>query len=131
MDKKFAELDLKYFNQFEHGYFPYTDKDLNNILNEIAQKIDKLYEPKICEVGCGSGQFSNELSKKLTNKYDFYGIDISEVILKYYPFNKINASAFGIPIESRFFDVICYPASLHHLFPLLKVIHQAMVHKLS
>jgi ubiquinone/menaquinone biosynthesis C-methylase UbiE len=124
MDHTFSELDLKYFNQFKYGYFPYTDKDLNIILVEITQTINRLYKPKICEVGCGSGQFSKELSKRLTNEHDFYGIDISEVILEYYPFNKINASAFNIPVEENFFDVICYPASLHHLYPFEEAIKE-------
>jgi ubiquinone/menaquinone biosynthesis C-methylase UbiE len=124
MNKSYLDLDLKYFNKYEDGYFPYSEKDLNRILDEIAVKINELKEAKICEVGCGSGQFSSELSKKLNNKYEFYGIDISEVILDYYPFYKIHASAFEIPLNPSFFDVICYPASLHHLFPFEKAVKE-------
>jgi len=46
------------------------------------------------------------------------GLDIARQVLSLYPFGKICGSAFAMPFKSETFDMVCLPATLHHLFPL-------------
>jgi len=118
--------DEKYFNNFTTGYSPYSDLDLKNIFKILIPKIPDASNLNICEVGCASGQFSIELEQRLKkSEPNLYGVDIAKDILELYPFNKINASAFNIPIENNFFDLICFQASLHHMFPFEKVVAES------
>jgi SAM-dependent methyltransferase len=120
-DNKFlSAIDIEYFNKFTEGYSPYARSDLDLIVGSVvdlvqAQKSTPLY---ICEVGSASGQFSVELARQLQRKdVSLFGLDIAYKVLTHYPFSKICGSAFQVPVSNGAFDIVCYPASLHHLAP--------------
>ncbi len=120
--KAYSEKDLAYFNRFTSGYSPYLEKDLDAILQPIDSAIGRLVgqfgRAYICEVGCASGQFSQALAARHTNEpISLFGLDIASQVLSLYPYKKICGSAFSIPFKSESFDMICLPATLHHLFP--------------
>ena len=119
MEKQsYSEKDLAYYNQFTSGYSPYLQKDLDAILEPIDVVIGQLERAHICEVGCASGQFSQALATRyMDESISLFGLDIASQVLARYPYEKICGSAFSIPLKSESFDMICLPATLHHLFP--------------
>lgn len=113
-----SERDIRYFNKFTEGYTPYTETDLGLIVDSFVSLVKHMPSPRICEVGSASGQFSAELARRLqATRPSFFGLDIAEHVLALYPFHKICGSAFQIPVSNGTFDILCYPASLHHLAP--------------
>jgi SAM-dependent methyltransferase len=117
-EKSYSERDLAYFNRFTSGYSPYLEKDLDAMLEPIDAVIGQFERAHICEVGCASGQFSQALAARyMNNTISPFGLDIAYKVLSLYPFEKICGSAFAMPCKSESFDMICLPATLHHLFP--------------
>jgi SAM-dependent methyltransferase len=117
-EKAYSEKDLAYFNRFTSGYSPYLEKDLDAMLQPIDSVIGQFGRAYICEVGCASGQFSQALAARYINKsISLFGLDIASQVLSLYPYEKICGSAFSMPLKSESFDMICLPATLHHLFP--------------
>jgi SAM-dependent methyltransferase len=119
-EKSYSEKDLAYFNRFTSGYSPYLEKDLDAMLEPIDSVIGQFGRAHICEVGCASGQFSQALAARYMNKsISLFGLDIASQVLSLYPYEKICGSAFTMPCKSESFDMICLPATLHHLFPFV------------
>lgn len=117
--KSYSEKDLAYFNRFTSGYSPYAEKDLDTILEPIDSLIGHLKRFRVCEIGCASGQFSQALAARYINEsISLFGLDIASHVLSLYPYEKICGSAFSMPFKSESFNMICLPATLHHLFPL-------------
>jgi len=117
-EKSYSEKDLAYFNRFTSGYSPYVEKDLDTMLEPIDSVIGQFKTVHICEVGCASGQFSQALAARYINEsISLFGLDIASQVLSLYPYEKICGSAFSIPCRSESFDMVCLPATLHHLFP--------------
>ncbi len=117
-EKSYSEKDLAYFNRFTSGYSPYLAKDLDAMLQPIDSVIGQFGEVRICEVGCASGQFSQALAARYVhNHISLFGLDIASQVLSLYPYEKICGSAFAMPLKSASFEMICLPATLHHLFP--------------
>jgi SAM-dependent methyltransferase len=117
--RSYSERDLAYFNRFTSGYSPYLEKDLDAILEPIDSVIHKLERVHVCEIGCASGQFSQALAARYGNHLvSLFGLDIAYQVLSLFPYEKICGSAFSMPFKSKSFDMICLPATLHHLFPL-------------
>ena len=117
-EKSYSEKDLAYFNRFTSGYSPYVEKDLDTMLEPIDSVIGQFKTVHICEVGCASGQFSQALAARYINEtISLFGLDIASQVLSLYPYEKICGSAFSIPCRNESFDMICLPATLHHLFP--------------
>lgn len=115
----YSQKDKKYFNQYTHGYSPYTESDMNTLLRPLESIIDNLSRVRICEIGCASGQFSQALSERTEITHiEFIGLDIALSVLKRYPYDKVCCSAFEIPLKDESVDIVCLPAALHHLFPL-------------
>ncbi len=113
--------DKAYFNEFAGGYSPYSERDLESMMATFANlRINRRGEKiRICEIGCASGQFSQMLaSRSIYQRGSFYGLDIALQVLSLYPYEKICGSAFLSPFKRGSFDMICLPATLHHLFPL-------------
>jgi SAM-dependent methyltransferase len=116
--KSYSEKDLAYFNRFVSGYSPYLEKDLDTMLEPIDSIINQFERVRICEIGCASGQFSQALAARYINEsISLFGLDIASQVLSLYPYEKICGSAFSIPCRSGSFDMVCLPATLHHLFP--------------
>lgn len=116
--KYVSDIDIDYFSQFSDKYVPYTEADLDLIVGTLVDIGSKEKSLRICEVGSASGQFSLELSRRLQSEDTlFFGLDIARQVLAFYPFHKICGSAFQMPVVDEAFDIVCYPASLHHLAP--------------
>jgi ubiquinone/menaquinone biosynthesis C-methylase UbiE len=118
-DNKYVSgIDIDYFSQFTEGYAPYTEADLDLMVGSLVDIVRKVTAPRICEVGSASGQFSVELERRLQKEdVSFFGLDIARKVLTFYPFHKICGSAFQMPVSDKAFNIVCYPASLHHLAP--------------
>jgi len=116
--KTYSDRDTAYFNRFISGYSPYLEKDLDAMLRPFDSIIGYSKEIRICEIGCASGQFSQSLHRRFTGSpVSFFGLDIALQVLSLYPYRKICGSAFLSPFKDSSFDVLCLPATLHHLFP--------------
>ena len=116
--KSYSEKDVAYFNKFTSGYSPYLPKDLEVMLEPVDAALAGLSRSHICEVGCASGQFSQSLAARYADRdISLFGLDIAYQVLSLYPFEKICGSAFAMPCRSESFDMVCLPATLHHLFP--------------
>ncbi len=113
------ETDRKYFNRYREGYSPYTPADLDLILGDLLAAVDRNSVSKVCEVGCADGQFSAELGRRLerTPRVQIIGLDIADQVLRRYPFTRLCASAFEMPLAAGSVDLLCYVGSLHHLAP--------------
>lgn len=115
--------DVQYFGQFTEGYNPYSAGDLDLVVGTLVGLLHASTAARrplrFLEVGCASGQFSSELSARLPDNaaLEYYGLDIAEPVLKRYPFNKVCGSAFAMPLQPHSMDIVCCPASLHHLAP--------------
>jgi len=131
--KPYSKTDMDYFNRYSHGYSPYTPKDLETILKPLEKAMLRFQRPKICEIGCASGQFSQAFSQRFNSlKPDLIGIDIAAKVLSQYPFHQICGSAFMLPLKNNSIDMVCLPAALHHLFPFeqsLKEISRILTHQ--
>src|SRR5262249_17952428 len=74
----------------------------------------------VCEVGCADGQFSAELARRRLahpGALRLIGLDVADQVLRLYPFTKLCASAFEMPVPAGSIDVLCYAGSFHHLAP--------------
>jgi SAM-dependent methyltransferase len=113
------EKDRRYFNRYREGYSPYAPADLDLILGDLLAAIDRKSLSAVCEIGCADGQFSCELARRLevTRPVRMIGLDIAEQVLRRYPFTRLCASAFEIPLTARSVGLLCYVGSLHHLAP--------------
>lgn len=125
-DKNISKSDIEYFNSFKEGYNPYSAGDFETMLNKLIAVIKSFKNLEICEIGCASGQFSVEFDKRIKDQSPvFTGVDIAKEVLELYPFNRINSSAHSIPVRESSFDIVCFPASLHHLYPFEKAVKEA------
>ncbi len=101
------------------------------MLEPIDSVIGQFRRLRICEIGCASGQFSQALAARyMGQSISLFGLDIASQVLARYPYEKICGSAFSIPLKSESFNMVCLPATLHHLFPLadsVKELHRILV----
>lgn len=111
--------DRQYFNRYREGYSPYTPADLDLILGDLLAVVDRKSVSNVCEVGCADGQFSAELARRFqsTPRVRIIGLDIADQVLRRYPFTRLCASAFEMPLAARCLDLLCYVGSFHHLAP--------------
>jgi SAM-dependent methyltransferase len=121
--------DVNYFGQFTEGYNPYSPADLDLIAGSALQLIGERQRQmgtnvRVMEVGCASGQFSSEVATRnaAALPIELFGLDIAQPVLAKYPFNRICGSAFAMPLPASRIDVVCCPASLHHLAPFADAI---------
>jgi SAM-dependent methyltransferase len=118
-EKTYSEKDLHYFGQFTSGYTPYRKSDLDAMLEPMDFVFNQFEKPRICEIGCASGQFSQALADRHPGRdISLMGLDIALNVLSFYPYGKICGSAFKLPFKNNSFNIACLPATLHHLFPI-------------
>jgi SAM-dependent methyltransferase len=117
-EKTYSDRDTAYFNRFTSGYSPYLEKDLDVMLGPLDAAIGQSGGGRVCEIGCASGQFSQSLHERFKgSSATFFGLDIARQVLSLYPYEKVCGSAFLSPFRNDSFDMVCLPATLHHLFP--------------
>jgi len=118
-EKTYSKKDLQYFSQFASGYAPYRKSDLDAMLEPMDFVFNHFEKPRICEIGCASGQFSQALADRHPGQnMTLIGLDIALKVLSLYPYGKICGSAFMLPFKNKTFDMALLPATLHHLFPI-------------
>ncbi len=115
MDKKTA---LNILNQTKATYNEISNSFSQSRFNvwpefDFLKKYDK--QGKVLDFGCGNGRFA-----ALFNKAEYFGIDISEELIKiaknkfpnkkFYVFDGLN-----IPFENNFFDFVFSIAVFHHI----------------
>ncbi len=81
------------------------------VLERYTQKGDK-----VLDLGCGSGRLQEVFNRKI----DYYGIDVSEELIKIarenYPGTKfLISSPLSFPFQNNFFDKIFCLSVLHHI----------------
>ena len=118
------EMDRTYFTRYAEGYSPYTREDIDNLLADLLPVALARKTKWICEVGSADGQISLELLKRLPEGSQALGIDIAEKVLQLYPFHKLCGDAFHMPLADKSQDLVCYPATLHHLFPFAQALSE-------
>lgn len=119
--------DERYFNRYADGYEAYTAGDLDLVLSDLLAALRGTTVTRACEVGCADGQFSAELAHRLGGAHPalFVGLDIAGEVLKRYPFTKLRASGFDMPLAPASLDLLCYVGSLHHLAPFEDALTEA------
>lgn len=122
MSDTVSKADQAYFGQFPEGYNPYSASDLDLVVGTLMELLRPRSDGaplRFLEVGCASGQFSSELAARLKPglRVEYFGLDIAQPVLAKYPFHKVCGTAFAMPLEAGSIDVVCCPASLHHLAP--------------
>jgi SAM-dependent methyltransferase len=120
--------DQAYFNRYSEGYSPYTAGDLDLVLTDFLEAARQMPLSSVCEVGCADGQFSAELVRRLgdSRPRHFVGLDIAHEVLKRFPFGRLCASAFEVPLPAHSLDALCYVGSLHHLAPFPTALGEAI-----
>jgi SAM-dependent methyltransferase len=120
--------DQAYFNRYTEGYAPYTEGDLDLILTDLIGAVPSAPLSCVCEIGCADGQFSAELVRRLGDRRPgcFLGLDIAHEVLKRFPFERLRASAFEIPLRPHSLDGLWYVGSLHHLAPFPAALAEAV-----
>jgi len=120
--------DRAYFNRYSEGYSPYTPADLDLVLTDLLDALPPTPLSCVCEIGCADGQFSAELVRRLPDRKPrmFLGLDIAHEVLKRFPFARVCASAFEVPMPAHSLDALCYMGSLHHLAPFSAALAEAM-----
>lgn len=94
-------------------------------IEEIVSFFQDLNGKKIIDIGCGKGRFIKAL-KSLFPKAKFYGIDISEKMIKFTPSDTCVTlgSILNIPYPDEFFDFVYCVETLEHAIRLEKAIEE-------
>lgn len=99
-------------------YFPEKGVDRNQLTRRerCLEMLGSVSRKRILDVGCGAGF----ISRKLVEKNEVYGVDISPEPLKYAAKMGIKTKQYdiqkGLPFESGFFDIVLATEVLEHVF---------------
>ncbi len=112
-----SNKDLKFWNKTAHLYTKFM-KNNDIIYNDIINKIINLFDNKeVLEIGCGTGQFSIELSKVSKNYIaSDYSLNMINEFKKNYNDNKINfmvEDITNLSFSDNTFDIVLIPNVLH------------------
>lgn len=116
-------FDMQAQNYDKTFYGKHARSNYKHILNEINQ----VKKGNILDVGCGTGEILNILSK---SNYNLYGIDISENMLKKAKTKLKNSAKLTVgdsehlPYEDNKFDIIICNDSFHHYPNPLKALNE-------
>jgi ubiquinone/menaquinone biosynthesis C-methylase UbiE len=107
-----------FFNQFSEGsYDIFTPSAYRKLLNILKEKINLHSNPKILDLGCGSGAFTKYL---LNLNGKIFGLDICHNLIRKAEFkgriNFITGDIENLPFRDGSFDIVFFSNVLHH-FP--------------
>ncbi len=110
--------EIIFFNQFSEGsYDIFTPGAYWKLLNIFKEKINLHSNPKILDLGCGSGAFTKYLLN-LSGK--IFGLDICHNLIRKAEFkdriNFITGDIESLPFKDGSFDMVFFSNVLHH-FP--------------
>ncbi|NEO94117.1 MAG: class I SAM-dependent methyltransferase [Moorea sp. SIO3G5] len=115
-------------NQYEYSYqdnnlghhHAYLTKPLLEIINETVPPLQNQQKPRILDIGCGNGSFTNFIAK---NGYEVVGVEESESGIKLASDNFpdcqfIQGSIYNLPYTelSDKFDIVISLEVIEHLF---------------
>lgn len=100
----------------------WVQKYLRNDQRMVVSVLDVKENFHFLDVGCGTGWAVGEAAKLVSNRGQFYGVDLSPKMIEKAKtnfganenFHFIKANAESIPLDSDFFDVIICTNSFHH-----------------
>ncbi len=129
---EFEKINKEYFDKIartEKG--DYQKEAQSKISNYIQDKNRKIIldclknKENILDLGCGNGEFTNQLSKIAT----VTGIDISEEMIKIaktsFPhINFLSASIYDLPLKNKSFDSTICLNTIHHIEDLEKAVKE-------
>lgn len=117
----------KIFNKLAADYenLWVKDKKEKKRIEKIVNKFKIKDKMTVLEAGCGKGEFTPFILKKIGRKGFVYLVDISDKMLKYASRNLkkfknkkiLNSCASKIPVEDKFFDMVIVFNSFPHFFP--------------
>lgn len=96
--------------------------DIRRDFSVLAQAIDHtgLSTPKLLEVGCGSGYYTQVLSHLLHTPFKYNGVDYSLPMVQlaareYFEYRFIQADAIALPYRESAFDIVINGTALMHI----------------
>ena len=138
------KVELKHFEKMAHSYDQNYQYDKPFTKYKISKKVDTFVKfiagnqslkLEILELGCGTGEYSREIAKRL-GESQIIALDISEKIIevarkKCEKFKNIKfsvGSAYQLPFKDKSFDVVAGFYFLHHVdaAPVIKEIRRIL-----
>lgn len=102
-----------------------SDENYREIRNNVAEILKGATNPKILDIGCGTGFILRACSKFSNN---LYGVDISLEMLKKardIGATLVKSSAASLPFPDNFFDLVTIHSTLHHFQEIEPVLKEA------
>ena len=110
---------------------------LRQAQSNVVSLLDIKENINFLDIGCGTGYAIGEIAKLIDWKGEFYGVDLSSIMIKKaksnfgdkHNFHFIKANAESIPLNDNFFDIIICTNSFHHYLnpdKALKEIHRLL-----
>lgn len=89
-------------------------------IDTIRRRLPDRSDVEILDIGCGDGQFLQELDKSLGRAYKYHGVDYSEYKVKKaqvlpYEFRRCNLEE-GIPYDDATFDLVYSGEVIEHIY---------------
>lgn len=117
-----AEIERAFWDDHAREYEP--------IREEAYEELFWFAEPlpqvgTALEVGCGSGSLGRRLKARHAG-LAVIGIDIAPNFLNFYPFRAAAADGTAMPFSSNSYDLVVFPAALHHMHPWQNAIREAI-----
>ena len=133
MDKK--ECNINFFNRWASSYdcflFQFWMKRFHKpVFEELNSsfKKDLSLKYKLIDLSLGSGELLKELSKRYSNKLEFYGIDIAEKMLEVARkklSNNIKLQLMDVhklEFQDNYFDYVISTEAFHHYYDQRKAL---------
>lgn len=103
----------------------FSDANYQKIKSNILAILKGISNPKILDIGCGTG-FILKVCSEFSNI--LYGVDISLKMLKKakdYGATLVKSSAASLPFQDNVFDLVTLNSTLHHLQDIEPVLREA------
>ncbi|MDO8555738.1 MAG: class I SAM-dependent methyltransferase [Nanoarchaeota archaeon] len=115
---KILAENKEFFNQYAAGYDKFFGNWIIGTQKRMLRHVVLKKNSRVLDVGCGTGNLLHMLEAK-DNRFDLYGIDIAEAMLKIAK-GKLKSAHIGvgsaehIPFKDNFFDILFSVDAFHH-----------------